>query len=116
MAPGLRWFEGYGGASDATEMLFSQPDQGAWAADRELTSPPGTVFTYSTGFSNIAMLRMRQLLGGSHQAVYDYYQQRLFRPLAIRGGVIEADASGTPVGGARGLLRPVDWLRLGQLI
>ena len=116
MAPGLEWFEGYGGASDATEMLFSQADEGAWAADRPLTSRPGTVFTYSTGFSNIAMLRMRELLGGTHQAIYDHYQRALFAPLGVRGGVIEPDASGTPVGGARGMLRPVDWLRLGQLI
>jgi len=65
--------------------------------------------------ANIAMLRMRQVMG-SHQAIYDYYQSRLFAPLGIRNGVIEPDASGTPVGGARGILRPVDWLRLGQLV
>lgn len=116
MSPGLAWSEGYAGASDATQMLFSQPDQGAWAAERTLTSPPGTVFTYSTGFPNIAMLRMKQLLGGTHQALYDYYQQRLFAPLGIRNGIVEPDATGTPVGGARGVLRPVDWLRLGQLV
>ena len=40
----------------------------------------------------------------------------MFAPLGIRGGVIEPDASGTPVGGARGMLRPIDWLRLGQLV
>lgn len=116
MAPGLAWTEGYEGLSDATQMLFSQPDQGAWAADRPLTSTPGTVFTYSTGFANVAMLAMRQLLGGSPQALHDYIQQRLFAPLGIRHGLVELDASGTPVGGARGLLRPVDWLRLGQLV
>jgi CubicO group peptidase (beta-lactamase class C family) len=116
MAPGLTWFEGYRGASDATQMLFSQADEGAWAADRPLSSEPGSVFTYSTGFTNIAMRRLREVLGGSHQAIYDYYQHELFAPLGIRHGVIEPDASGTPVGGARGLLRPVDWLRLGQLV
>ncbi len=116
MAPGLAWSEDYAGTSDATQMLFSQADQGAWAADRTLTSAPGSVFTYSTGFANIAMYAMRQKLGGTHQALYDYYQKRLFAPLGIRGGLIEPDASGTPVGGARGLLRPVDWLRLGQLV
>jgi len=116
MAPGLKWDEGYGGASDATQMLFSQADEGAWAADRPLSSRPGTTFTYSTGFTNIAMLAMRELLGGAHQALYDYYQGQVFAPLGIHGAVIEPDASGTPVGGARGLLRPVDWLRLGQLI
>jgi CubicO group peptidase (beta-lactamase class C family) len=116
MAPGLAWFEGYGGASDATEMLFSHADQGAWAADRPLTAKPGSVFTYSTGFSNIAMRRMRELLGGSAEAIYLHVQRRLFEPLAMRGALIEPDASGTPVGGARGMLRPVDWLRLGQLV
>ncbi|MGH6646840.1 serine hydrolase domain-containing protein [Aquabacterium sp.] len=116
MAPGLAWTEGYEGASDATQMLFSQSDQGAWAADRPFTSAPGSTFTYSTGFANVAMYAMRQKLGGTHQALYDYYQARLFAPLGIRGGVVEPDASGTPVGGARGLLRPVDWLRLGQLV
>lgn len=116
MAPGLAWTEGYEGASDATQMLFSQSDQGVWAADRPLTSAPGSIFSYSTGFANVAMYAMRQKLGGTHQGLYDYYQTRLFAPLGIRGGVVEPDASGTPVGGARGLLRPVDWLRLGQLV
>jgi CubicO group peptidase (beta-lactamase class C family) len=116
MAPGLAWDEGYGGASDATEMLFSQADEGTWAADRPLSSEPGTTFTYSTGFTNIAMLAMKGLLGGSHQAIYDYTQSQVFAPLGIHGAVIEPDASGTPVGGARGFLRPVDWLRLGQLV
>ncbi|MBI2733967.1 MAG: serine hydrolase [Aquabacterium sp.] len=116
MSPGLAWKEDYSGTNDTTDMLFSQADQGRWAADRPLTSPPGTVFNYSTGSPNIAMLRMKQLLGGSHQALYDYYQSRLLAPLGVRHGVIEPDASGTPVGGARGVLRPVDWLRLGQLI
>lgn len=116
MAPGLAWTEGYTGAGDTTTMLFSQADEGSWAADHALTSTPGTVFNYSTGTPNIAMLRMKQLLGGSHQALYNYYQQRLLAPLGIRNAIIEPDASGTPVGGARGILRPIDWLRLGQLV
>lgn len=115
MAPGMAWNEGYDGASDATEMLFSQPDEGAWVADRPLIATPGTAFNYSTGFSTLAAYGMKHVLGG-HQALYNYYQQRLFAPLGVRQGVIEPDASGTPVGGARGVLRPVDWLRLGQLV
>lgn len=118
MAPGLAWTEDYtGGAeSDTTEMLYNQMDQARWAANHALTSIPGTMFNYSTGFSNIAMLGMREKLGGSHQSLHDYYQGKLFAPLGIRNGIIEPDASGTPVGGARGVLRPVDWLRLGQLV
>ena len=77
---------------------------------------PGTVFNYSTGFATVATLAMKQVLGGSHQALYNCYQQRLFAPPGIRNGVIEPDASGTPMGGDTGVLRPVDWLRLGQLV
>lgn len=122
MAPGLSWNESLGGdaASEGTgatsEMLFSTADQGSFAAAQPLEATPGTVFTYSTGTPNIAMLRIRQLLGGTHQSIYDYYQRNLFLPLGIRDGVIEPDASGTPIGGARAILRPVDWLRLGQLV
>jgi CubicO group peptidase (beta-lactamase class C family) len=118
MAPGIRWNEGdYSAtATDTTQMLFSEPDQCAWAAARPLESTPGTVFNYSTGFANLAMCGLKRLAGGTHQSIYNYYQTRLFAPLGIRGGVIEPDAAGTPVGGARGMLRPVDWLRLGQLV
>jgi len=118
MAPGLAWTESYTGEtdSDTTRMLYDHGDQARWAADHPLTSAPGTVFNYSTGFANIAMLGMRERLGGSRQAIYNYYQEKLFAPLRIVGGVIEPDAAGTPVGGARGVLRPLDWLRLGQLI
>lgn len=115
MAPGLEWDEGYGGASDVTHMLFSELDQARWAASRPLVAEPGTVFNYSTGTSGIAMLAMKEKLGGA-QALYDYYQTRLFAPLGIRNGIIEPDFTGTPVGGSRGVLRPVDWLRLGQLV
>lgn len=115
MAPGLVWNEGYGGESHVTEMLFSQEDQAAWAASLPLEAEPGTVFNYSTGTAGIAMLAMKEKLGGV-QPLYDYYQSRLFAPLGIRNGLIEPDAAGTPVGGSRGVLRPVDWLRLGQLV
>jgi CubicO group peptidase (beta-lactamase class C family) len=117
MAPGIQWDEGqYAGADDTTQMLFSQPDMCAWAATQPMAVKPGTVFNYSTGFSNLAMCGLKRLAGGTHQSIYNYYQSRLFAPLGIRGGVIEPDAAGTPVGGARGMLRPVDWLRLGQLV
>jgi len=116
MSSGLSWRETHAGFSDASEMLFLRPDQGAFVAAKALEHEPGTYFAYSTGSSGLAMLRMRQALGGSLQAIYDFYQKRLFLPLGIRDGVIEVDASGTPIGGARGLLRPVDWLRVGQLI
>lgn len=115
MTAGLSWYEGYGGASDVTHMLFSEPDQGGFVARQSLESPPGTVFTYSTGLPSVTMLRVGQLLGGL-EGTLRFVHQALFRPLGVRHAYVEADASGTLIGGARGVLRPVDWLRLGQLL
>ena len=116
MTAGLDWTEDYGERSDVTEQLFSQADQGGWSAARRPLSRPGTTFNYATGMPTVAMLRMRQLLAGDSQALYDLYQHRLFVPLGIRDGVIAPDATGTPAGGSNGVLRPTDWLRLGQLV
>ncbi|TAL23724.1 MAG: class C beta-lactamase-related serine hydrolase, partial [Aquabacterium sp.] len=116
MASGLEWDEGYGGNSDVTRMLVSAADAGGYTADKPLVHEPGSHFNYSTGDATLAMLAMRELLGGSSQALFQTYQSRLFAPLGMRNAVVEQDASGTPIGGARGVLRPRDWLRLGQLV
>ncbi len=116
MRSGLQWAETFGGYGPTAEMLWLQPDHGGYAASLPLASSPGQPFNYSTGNSSIVSLGLRNALGGGAQAAYDYYQERLFEPLGIRNGVIQPDANGTPSGGARGVLRPRDWLRIGQLI
>lgn len=119
MSSGLEWTENFTGYGPNSVMMVLHPDQGAWAASLPLVHEPGTHFTYSTGSVNIASRAMREVLGGgeaSSQAFYDYYQQRLLAPLGARRAVIQQDASGTANGGVRGVLRPRDWLRLGQLI
>ena len=32
---------------------------------------------------------MKGLLGGSHQAIYDYYESQVFAPLGMHGAVVE---------------------------
>ncbi len=115
MSPGLEWAEDYGDVSDVSQQLFAQPDQVAWIAKKPLVDAPGARFNYSTGATTLAMGRLEEIAGGP-QAIYDAYQRRLFAPLGIRHGVIQPDAVGTPVGGAYGVLRPVDWARLGELM
>lgn len=130
MRSGLEWTENFGGYGPNSIMLWLQPDHGAYAASQPLACrdgntgaacadadrfQPGERFLYSSGSTNVAALGIKRLLG-SHQAFYDYYQGRLFEPLGVRGGIVMPDASGTPSGGTRGVLRPRDWLKLGQLI
>lgn len=117
MAAGLKWDEtGATIPNDSYDMLFNTYDAAGYFSSKPVAYPPGTFFAYSTGASTLAMAALQEKLGGTHQQMYDYYQTRLFAPLGIQGGVIEPDYTGTPIGGARGVLRPVDWTRLGQLI
>lgn len=113
---GLAWTEGYIGQTTMARMLYDEGQQAAFTASQALAYPPGQVYRYSAGAFGIASQGMREKLGGSAQAAYDHYQTQLFAPLGIRNGVIEVDVQGTPIGGSRGVLRPRDWLRLGQLI
>lgn len=113
---GLAWTEGYIGQTTMARMLYDEGQQAAFSASQALSHPPGQVFNYSTGSFGIVSQGMREKLGGTAQAAYDHYQTQLFAPLGIRNGVIEVDVQGTPIGGSRGVLRPRDWLRLGQLI
>jgi CubicO group peptidase (beta-lactamase class C family) len=115
MAPGLFWNEAYEHASSTSEMLFAHADQGGFAADQAVVAPPGTQYNYSTGTTAILSKALRNLLGADPQASYAHMQAHLFQPLGLRNAVVEPDATGTPIGGAAGVLRPRDWLRLGQL-
>lgn len=116
MAPGLAWNEGHAGFSDTSDMLFSHADHGAYAAAQPRVAAPGTQYVYSTGTTALVSLALRQALGGDAQRTHDSLVHTLFEPLGIADGFVESDASGTPAGGARGVLRPRDWLKLGQLI
>jgi hypothetical protein len=40
----LRWWEFYGGPSEATRMLFKEKDMGAYAMQSAVRHPPGKVF------------------------------------------------------------------------
>lgn len=116
MSSGLQWSENFGTYGSTAQMLWMEPDQGAYAASLPLAGTPGGSFVYSTGNFSILPMAMRRVLGGQAQALYDHQHQQLLAPLGIRQATIEPDVSGTPSGGAYGVLRPRDWLRLGQLV
>lgn len=116
MGSGLQWAENFGTYGSTAQMLWMEPDQGAYAASQPLATAPGSTFVYSTGNFSALPLAMRRVLGGEAQALYDHQHQQLFAPLGMRQATVEPDVSGTPSGGAYGVLRPRDWLRLGQLV
>lgn len=97
MVSGLEWDENYGARSDVTRMLYEEADFAGFALKRPLAAPPGTVWNYSSGSTNIVSL----IIGKSFtdgEAYYAWIREKLFRPVGMTGAVIETDAVGTPAG------------------
>lgn len=113
MNSGLTWNEGYGAITDATVMLHEQADFADFALRSQLTETPGTVWTYSSGTTNILMEYVRTQLG-TNQTLFATFDS-LFAPAAAPI-VIEPDQSGRPVGSSYGWATARGWANIGQLM
>ena len=118
MRDGLRWAEDYehAGVSDVIEMLFGagQADVAAYAEARPLAHPPGTVFNYSSGTSNVVAGIVGRALGGG-RAVRDLLLDRVLHPIGMRSADPRLDAAGTFVGSSYVYAAAADWARFGTL-
>ena len=114
MNSGLEWNEAYGGVSDATKMLYSQPDMAAYARAQPLAFEPNTTWVYSSGTTNLLSTLVRQALGND-QAYHSLLRDSLFLPIGMHSAKIETDQSGTFVGSSYGWATARDWARFGQL-
>jgi CubicO group peptidase (beta-lactamase class C family) len=113
MNSGLRWWEFYGGPSDATDMLFKEANMGEYATNSSLKHPPGQVFNYSSGTANILSLILRKAIGEEYYYRFPYEQ--LFEKIGMYSAVLEPDASGTFVGSSYCYATARDWARFGLL-
>lgn len=113
MNSGLRWWEFYGGPSDATDMLFKEANMGEYAANSSLRHSPGQVFNYSSGTANILSLILRKAIGEDYYYRFPYEQ--LFERTGMYSAVLEPDASGTFVGSSYCYATARDWARFGLL-
>ena len=114
MSSGLDFAEVYAPGSDATNMLFTTHSAGAYAARAGLAYPAGSHWAYSSGTSNILARIVFEHTGGDAQAVHDFMQERLFKPVGLTSLVVETDSSGAPVGSSFAYATARDWARLGQ--
>jgi len=114
MSSGLVFDEEYGLYSDVTRMLSAEADAGDFAASKSLLTEPDSLWSYSSGTSNILSGIIRRAIGGDLQHYYDFAQQRLFLPLGISSASIETDHSGTFIGSSYMYASARDWARLGQ--
>jgi CubicO group peptidase (beta-lactamase class C family) len=118
MRDGLEWAEDYvdAGVSDVIEMLFGsgQADVAAYAEARPLAHPPGTVFNYSSGTSNIVAALLGRTVG-TGDAARRFVLDRVLHPIGMRSADPRLDAAGTFVGSSYVYATVQDWARFGTL-
>ncbi|MEI9959410.1 MAG: serine hydrolase [Ferruginibacter sp.] len=90
---GLDFVEDYNNYSNVTNMLFNKGDMGAYTANLPLKYPPGTVFNYSSGNSNILSRMIRKTVGEEAYPGFPY--EALFHKINAYSFLLEPDASGT---------------------
>jgi CubicO group peptidase (beta-lactamase class C family) len=115
MSSGLAFDETYGPTNDVSRMLFTFPDTGAFAARSPLDAPPDTVWSYSSGTSNLIARIVRDAFGGDLAAMLRYARERLFDPAAMTSAFFEPDASGSFIGSSFVFASARDWARFGEL-
>lgn len=116
MTSGLEFFSNYLLPwSDSLRMLFASSDAAAFAAAKELVHPPGTVWSYSDGTSNILARCVRSLCADDDASRLLFPQRELFAPLSMSTAEISVDAAGNWVGSSLMQASARDWARLGWL-
>ena len=113
MQSGLAWNETYFAVSDVTQMIFLSEDMSSVAVHQPLAHPPGTVWSYSSGTTNIVSQIIREAVGEKRYPGFPY--QALFAPLGMSSAVWETDLTGTFVGSSYLLATARDWAKFGSL-
>ena len=116
MSSGLTWYEEYADhpISDVNRMLFLEPDTAAFAAAKPLAAKPDTVWSYSSGTTNIVSRIVRDVIGS--EADYLAFPRReLFDRIGMRGAVFGTDASGVLCGSSYLYATARDYARFGML-
>lgn len=118
MRDGLEWAEDYvdAGVSNVIDMLFGsgQDDVAAYAEARPLAHPPGSVFNYSSGTSNIVAAVVGRVVG-SGEEVRRFLLDRVLHPIGMRSADPRLDDAGTFIGSSYVYATAQDWARFGTL-
>ncbi len=119
MRPGLRFVESYveGEPSHCIDMLFGDGagDHAGYASALPLDHPPGTVWNYSSGTTNIICRILGDLVGGGEPGMRAFLDQRLFGPVGMADADATFDAAGTWVGSSYVHAPARQFARFGEL-
>jgi CubicO group peptidase (beta-lactamase class C family) len=112
---GLAFDETYGAVNDVSRMLFTERDTGAFAARFALAAPIDSVWSYSSGTSNLVARIVRDAFGGDRAAMLRFARERLFDAAGMTSAVFEPDAAGSFIGSSFAFMTARDWARFGEL-
>jgi len=115
MSSGLEFDEHYGAVNDVSRMLFLHGDVGKFAAESKLGAPPDTVWSYSSGTTNILARILRELHGNDLAAQVRFSRDQLFDAADMTSALFEPDASGSFIGSSFAFMTARDWARFGEL-
>ena len=110
----LEWEEDYTSISDVTKMLFLEPDMGKVQSEKEALGPPGSIWNYSSGTSNLLSAMLRNNFN-TYQEYLDFPYRELIDKTGMTSMFLEADLSGTYVGSSYGWASTGDWAKFGLL-
>lgn len=127
MRSGLRFVEDYvdGDVSHCLEMLFggTDPSFAHYAAAQPVVAPPGEVFNYSSGTTNILCRIIGDIVTGGpggepaerRAAVEEFLATRLFGPAGMTSATARFDDAGDFVGSSYVYATACDFARFGEL-
>ncbi len=121
MRDGLDFVEDYvvdesgNSASDVINMLFGSgaDDVATYARSRPLKNAPGTVWSYSSGTTNVICSLLRQYIGGGDVA--ELLKQRIFDVLGMTSATGKSDAAGNFIGSSYVYATARDFAKFGYL-
>lgn len=100
--------------TNTTTMLLNNGDMGEYALSKNLIAEPGTLWSYSSGSSNIVQHYLKTLFP-SPEDYLAYPRKALFNRTGMRSVVWETDATGTFVGSSYLYASMRDYARFGLL-
>lgn len=115
MESGLEWSEEYFNPdSDVLQVIGPQNDRAHYAANKPLEHPPGTVFEYSTGTTNIIARRIADEVGYG-DALVNWIDESLFGRIGVTSLEHSLDPVGNVSGGSWFRMTVEDFARFGYL-
>jgi CubicO group peptidase (beta-lactamase class C family) len=116
MNSGLEFNEAYSKVklTDATTMLLKHGDMGDYAASKKLLVKPDSIWSYSSGSSNIVQDYLRSVIGNDEEYL-SFPRKSLFNRTGMLSVIWEPDASGTFVGSSYLYATARDYARFGLL-